>query len=83
MANWSDLYWALGWFDRIGDAIALDLETQSFPPVPYDDPAWDDPTRYTIGPWLPEDAIFVPPELDPDGDCVNDEDDDQYPWGGD
>lgn len=26
----------------------------------YDDPAWDDPDRWVLGPWLPDGAVLVP-----------------------
>lgn len=38
-----------------------DASTSSeFPDVPYDDPAWGDPDRWVLGPWLPEGAMLVP-----------------------
>jgi hypothetical protein len=38
-----------------------DASTEAaFPPVPYDDPAWDDTDRWVLGSWLPEGLVLVP-----------------------
>ena len=32
-----------------------------FPEVPYDDPAWDDPSTWELGSWLPAGAVVTDP----------------------
>ncbi len=42
-----------------------DLICEDCPEVPYDDPAWDDDGHWEDGPWIPDGAVLVPPQLAP------------------
>jgi len=47
--------------DREDEPDAYELLEQSFPAVPYGDPAWDGDDTWELGPAIPADAVIVPP----------------------
>jgi hypothetical protein len=44
--------------------LAEALFCESQPEIPYDDPAWDCPDTWELGPPIPPGTVLVPPELD-------------------